>query len=122
MFANVKVILYHDYPFKDPAFCLYHHDKSNNIIDTIKYFDFFADASSFYCTKKKISLEDYLCPCCYHAMCKRQLNDNLLELSKDIQKFGVQFMRLREKYFLKKYIKSINSLNNDILNIILVYI
>ncbi len=119
---NVKVILYYDYPFKDPAFCLYYYDKTDNIIHTIKYFDFFADAGSFYCTKKNVSLDGYLCPCCYHAMCNRQLNDSLLELSKDIQKFGVQFMRLREKYFLKKYIQSTNNLNNDILNIILIYI
>jgi len=122
LFCNVKVILYYDYPFKDPAFCLYHYDKSDNIIHTIKYYDFFADAGSFYYTKKNVSLDGYLCPCCYNAICNRQLNESLLELSKDIQKFGIQFRQLREKYFLKKYIQLINNLNDDILNIILVYI
>ena len=120
LFSNVKIILYHDYPFKEPALCLYHFDKINNIIHKIKYFDFFTNAGTFYFTN--ISLDGYLCPCCYNALCNRQLSNTLLYLSKDIQKFYFQFNRLREKYFLKKYIQSINYLNNDILNIILIYI
>ena len=125
LFCKVKAILYHDYPFKDPAFCLYYLDKTdskNIIIRTIKYFDFFTKSSAFYYTKKRVRLVDHLCPCCYHAMCNRQLNESLLKLSKDVQKFGRQFMRLRERYFVKKYLHDVNYLNTDSLNIILSYI
>ena len=125
LFCNVKVCLYYDYPFKEPSFCLYHLDKSDtsNIVNlTIKYFDFFAKCSLFYYTKSGVELEGHTCPCCYHAICNRQLNDSLLELSKDVQKFYVQFMRLRERYFMKKYIRGKNNLDEDSLNIILSYI
>jgi hypothetical protein len=124
LFCNVKVMLCNDYPFKEPSLCLYSLDKSDNknIIRTIKYFDFFAKCSLFYYIRNGVELEDYLCPCCYHAMCNRQLNESLLELSKDVEKFGVQFMRLREKYFLKRCIQKKNNLHEDSLNIILSFI
>lgn len=124
LFCNVKTFLYYDYPFKDPSFSLYFTDKSNNNIvnHTIKYFDFFAKCSLFYYTRNEVELEDHQCPCCYNAICDRRLNTSLLELSKDVQKFGDQFMRLREKYFMKKYIQQKNNIDENLLNIILGYI
>jgi len=119
---NVKIILKYDYPFKDPLFCLYYFDKKDNIIRTIEYFDFFEKCSIFYFTINKVKLLEHCCPCCYHAICNRRLCESLLELSKDVQKFGIQFMRLREKYFVKKYISFINNLDENILNNILDYI
>jgi len=123
LFCNVKIILYYDYPFKDPAFCFYYKsDNCNRMIQTIKYFDFFEKCSLFYLTRNGVKLDEHLCPCCYHAICNRELTESLLKLSKDVQKFGVQFMRLREKYFLKKYIQDRNYLDEDSLNIALSYI
>ena len=122
LFCNVKIILYYDYPFKEPSFCLYNYDKTHNVNNTIKYFDFFEKCSLFYYTKNKVHLEEHLCPCCYNAICNRELNNSLLELSKDVQKFYIQFMRLREKYFLKKFIKSVNYLNKYLIYNILSYI
>lgn len=119
---NVKVILKYDYPFKDPSFCLYYFDEKDKITKTIQYFHFFEKCSIFYFIRKNVRFEEHLCPCCYHALCNRQLNESLLELSKDVQKFGVQFKRLRERYFLEKYIKIINNLDEDSLNYILEYI
>jgi len=121
-FFNVKLILKYDYPFKDPSFCLYYFDKKDKITRTIQYFDFFEKCSIFYFIKNKVNLVDHLCPCCYHAICNRQLNESLLELSKDVQKFSIQFMRLREKYFVKKYINVINHLDENIIDNILSYI
>ena len=118
----MKVILKYDYPFKDPSFCLYYFDKKDKITRTIQYFDFFEKCSIFYFIKNRVNLVDHLCPCCYHAICNRQLNESLLELSKDVQKFSIQFMRLREKYFVKKYINVINYLDEDVLYNILSYI
>jgi hypothetical protein len=118
---DIKIILPYDYPFKDPRFFFYHNEDSN-MIATIDYFDFFKDCSIFYFYKKNIILEDHQCPCCYNALCNRQLNESLLEISKDIQKFGIQFTRLREKYFLKKYMTLSNNLNEDVINNLLSYI
>ena len=125
LFCNVKVVLYHDYPFKDPSFSLYYTDNNDNnniVIHTIKYFDFFENCSLFYYTRNNVLLDGHLCPCCYNAICNRQLNMSLLELSKDVQKFGIQFMRLRERYFVKKNIQEKNNLDEDSLNIILSYV
>lgn len=119
---NVKVILKCDYPFKEPSFCLYYFDKKDKLTSTLQYFDFFEKCSIFYFIKNKVRLDGHLCPCCYHAMCNRQLNESLLDLSKDVQKFGIQFKRLRERYFVEKYIKIINNLDEDSLNNILDYI
>ena len=101
LFFNVKIILHYDYPFKDPMFCLYSLN-NDNTISTINYFNFFKDCSQFYFYKNKVMLQDHSCPCCYNRICNRQLSDTLLELSRDVQKFGIQFMRLREKHFLRK--------------------
>jgi len=120
LFCNVKIILPYDYPFKNPGF--YFYSINDNIISTINYFDFFKNCSYFYFYKNQVVLDEHLCPCCYNTMCNRELNQSLLELSKDIQKFSIQFMRLREKYFAKKYINILNNLNEDILNILLEYI
>lgn len=126
LFCNVKIFLYYDYPFKEPSITFYFSQKDKNnksiVNDTIKYFDFFAKCSLFYYTRNEVELEDHQCPCCYNAICDRQLNTSLLELSKDVHKFGNQFMRLREKYFMKKYIQQKNNIDENLLNIILGYI
>lgn len=121
LFFDIKIVLPYDYPFKDPRFLFYHNEDSN-MIATIDYFDFFKQCSNFYFYKNNIILEDHQCPCCYNALCNRQLNETLLAISKDIQKLGIQFNRLREKYFLKKYMIFLNNLNEDIINILLTYI
>lgn len=121
LFCNVKIVLPYDYPFKDPMFCFYTVETSQQI-STINYINFFKECSQFYFYENKVLMPEHLCPCCYNAICNRELNETLMDLSKDVQKFGVQFMRLREAYFSKKYIKILNKLNDDTLNIILSYI
>tara|TARA_A100001011_G_scaffold195608_1_gene203972 strand:+ start:3596 stop:4105 length:510 start_codon:yes stop_codon:yes gene_type:complete len=121
LFCNIKIILPYNYPFKEPMFCLYSVN-SDKKISIINYFDFFKKCSQFYFYENNVMLQEHSCPCCFNKICNRQLNETLLELSKDVQKFGIQFMRLREKYFLKNYIKILNYLNEDVLNIILSYI
>jgi len=121
LFFNIKITLPYDYPFKDPTFCLYSLP-NNNEISTINYFDFFRDCSQFYLYKHNVVLHEHSCPCCYNKLCNRELSDPLLEISKDVQNFGIQFMRLRERYFLRKNINILNNLNGDVLNIILDFV
>lgn len=113
---NLKITLHSDYPFKSPEVSLY-----NKEID-ICYYDFFKICSKFYYFSKQTILTEHICPCCFNIMCRRELNQSLFVLTQDVQKFGDQFHRLRERYFASKYISFVNNLNDDILKYILDYI
>ena len=70
LFCNVKAILYHDYPFKDPAFCLYYLDKLIAKISSFAQSNIltFLQKAVRFIILKEVRLVDHLCPCCYHAM------------------------------------------------------
>jgi len=119
LFCNIKITLHYNYPFDTPLFQFY-FTESDKSIRTINYYDFFKKSDDFY--RSKVTMDEYVCPCCHHVLCTRTLNQPLVDLSKDVQNFGIQYMRLRERYFFGKYINFQNKLNKDIINIILNYI
>jgi hypothetical protein len=114
---NVKIEVCHDYPFKSPAVYLLNKENSNIIIS---YADFFKQRDIFYLNK--VRLLHYECPCCHNLLCSRNISHPLLEITKDIEKFDLQFKRLRTLYYMKIIRNYIKKLRQDNINSIIEYI
>ena len=113
---NVKIEVYYDYPFKPPN--VYLLNKENNNI--ISYYDFFKKCSSFYLSI--VHPIHHECPCCHNILCSRNISDPLVKIIKDIEKFDLQFKRIRSLYYMKKIRSYIKKLHEDNINSIIEYI
>jgi len=113
---DVKIEVYCDYPFASPNIFLLDAKSGNVII----YYDFFKMCSEFYFSR--VDFEEHLCPCCHNIMCCREISNSLLELTRDIEKFHIQFRRLRTLYYIKKFKTKIKTLKEDNIEDIIKYI
>ncbi len=113
---NIKIEVYCDYPFASPKVFLLSEASG----DVIIYHDFFKICSEFYYTH--VDFDGHLCPCCHNLMCSREISNSLLDITKDIEKFDIQFRRLRTLYYIKKFKTEIKVLHDDNIEHIIKYI